>query len=365
MSDPGIELETLRDGVRDVLAREADSARTHRLFDDGALIDRPLWDTASELGWLALGVPEAQGGLGLGVAETAVVFEELGRSLAVVPYLGATLAARAIALGGSEAQRDRWLPQIAGGERICAVSPPMGRVGASQPTLRRDGQDFVLSGAATDLLQGAEADLLVVCARDAAGAAVHVVVEPATDGAVLALERTVDQTRHLARATFDELRLPADRLLDAAAIGETLAIEAALALACDAVGGAEAIFERTLDYLKTRQQFGKPIGSFQGLKHRCADHKVAMAASAAVVAEAVRLWAEGDPGGRPLAFVAKAYACEVYAQVAEDAVQLHGGIGFTWEHDAHLFLKRAKLNQALYGGTGSHLDRAATLLLAA
>jgi alkylation response protein AidB-like acyl-CoA dehydrogenase len=365
MSDAGIDLAALREGVRDVLVSEASSARVHRLFDDGALIDQPLWEKAAELGWPALSVPEAQGGLGLGVAETAVVFEELGRFLAPLPYLGAVLAARAIALAGDATQQDRWLPAIAEGGTICAISAPRPGV-VPGPTLRRDGDTIILTGGATELLQGMNADLLVIEAHDASGEAAYVVVEPRTDGVELVLERTVDQTRHLARASFTDLRLPADRLLAGSANARPILLaEAALALACDAVGGAEAIFERTLDYLKTREQFGKPIGSFQALKHRCADHKVAMTASAAVVAEAVRLQADGDPTAPLMASVAKAYACEVYAKVAEDAVQLHGGIGYTWEHDCHLFLKRAKLDQALYGGTAAHLDRAAGLLVAA
>jgi alkylation response protein AidB-like acyl-CoA dehydrogenase len=368
MPEGAIDLQALRDGVRDVLAREASSARLHHLVDEGALLDRALWATVAELGWPALAIPEAHGGLGLGVAETAVVFEELGRRLAPLPYLGAVLAARAIELGGDPAQAARWLPGIAEGALICAVSPPLGLAGAARPIVREEAGLLALSGDATDLLQGAEADLLVIEAADPSGAPVHLVIEPKADGVEVTLDRTVDQTRHLARAKLDGLRLPADRRLRAAPgvdLALALALQAALALACDAVGGAEAIFELTLEHLKTRRQFDKPIGSFQALKHRCADHKVAMAASQAVVAEAVRLAAAGDPSAERMAHVAKAYACEAYAAVAEDAVQLHGGIGFTWEHDAHLFLKRAKLDQALYGGTAAHLDRAAALLAAA
>jgi alkylation response protein AidB-like acyl-CoA dehydrogenase len=364
MSEADVELQALRDSVRGVLAQEADSARVHRLFDEGALLDRELWRTVSGLGWPALAVPEARGGLGLGAIEIAGVFEELGRRLAPIPFLGSVLAARAIAVGGDAAQGARWLPAIAEGSVLCAVSPPFGAQGR-RPAVREDQGRLILAGEAADLLQGAEADLLVIEAADERGETVHLVIEKA-DGAEIILERTVDQTRHLARARLDGLSLPADRRLAAApALAEALATEAALALACDAVGGAEAIFEMTIEYLKTRQQFGKPIGSFQALKHRCADHKVAMAAAAAVVTEAVRLTAEGDPAAAHMAHVAKAYACEVYAALAEDAVQMHGGIGFTWEHDAHLYLKRAKLDQALFGGTAAHLDRAADLLVAA
>ena len=361
-----MDLEALRDGVRDVLQREATSQRLHRLVDEEALRDAELWTTAASLGWPALTVPDAAGGLGLGFAESAVLFEELGRALAVIPQLPTVLAARAIALAGSEAQQGRWLPAIAAGELACAISSPELQ---AEPSLQiaGDGDHLVLTGEAADLLQGGDADLLVLLARDQGGELAYVVVEPVADGITVTVERTVDRTRHLARARFDGLRLPADRRLEGAAGGAlaTLLTEAALAVAADAVGGANEIFERTIEYLKTRQQFGKPIGSFQALKHRCADHKVALEASRAVVAEAVQLYAQGAADAPLMASLAKAYACEVYAKVAEDALQLHGGIGFTWEQDCHLFLKRAKLDQALFGATAVHLDRGAALLLEA
>ena len=363
MTDADMDLQALRDGIRDVLDRELDSLRLHRLVDGGTLIDRALWAKAAELGWPALAVGDDHGGLGLGARETAVLFEELGRALAPLPILGGVLAARAIALGGTPLQQARWLPAIAAGEAVCSVFQPTDEATLS---LRRDGGELVLSGEARNLMQGAEADLLIVLAKGS-GATAPVVIEPKADGVDLILERTVDRTGHLASTRFADLRLPADRELAAAEPGAILAalrVDSALALACDAVGGAQAVFDRTLDYLKTREQFGKPIGSFQALKHRCAEHKVALAASASVVAEAVGLAAEGSPAAPLMAALAKTYACEVYAKVAEDAVQLHGGIGFTWEHDCHLFLKRAKLNQALLGGTAAGLDHAAELLMA-
>jgi alkylation response protein AidB-like acyl-CoA dehydrogenase len=361
MSDPGFDADSLRDGFRDVLDREAGSERLHRFVDAGGLYDEALWRAAAALGWPALSVPEAHGGLGLGLPEAAVLFEEIGRALAPLPLLGGYLAGRAIEIGGSEAQKAAWLPRIAAGELVCAISPPLpGR--APLPTAVEDGDGLRLSGQALDLLDGGSASLFLVLARLAHGSLAYVLV----DGVEAAVEPTVDRTRHLARVDLDGVRVSADRVLGGGqALRETLAAEAALLIACDAKGGANAVFERTLDYLKTRMQFGKPIGAFQALKHRCADHKVALEASGAVAAEAVRLWAAADSSAVAMASSAKAYACDVYGEVAEDAVQLHGGIGFTWEHDCHLFLKRAKLNQALYGSSVAHLDRAARLLAAA
>ena len=357
--------DALRDSVRDVLVRENDSARLHQFVDSGRRYDEALWREAGDLGWTALAVPEAFGGLGLSAVETAAVFEELGRSLAPIPLLGSLLAVRALTLGGTPAQQEAFLPRLASGELKAAVAWPTAGHSAPLPLARREGEGLRIDGVATNLLQGAEADLLIFAVQLDSGETAFAAAEPARDGLALAVEATQDRTRHLTTLTAAGLALPLDRLLTASSapdLARTLQAEAELALAADAVGGAEAIFERTLDYLKTREQFGRPIGSFQALKHRCADHKVAMTAAAAVTREAARRLAEGADDAQLLCALAKAYACEIYAKVAEDAVQLHGGIGFTWEHDCHLYLKRAKLNQALFGTTAAAYDRAADLL---
>jgi alkylation response protein AidB-like acyl-CoA dehydrogenase len=331
-SDAAMDLTALRDGVRDVLDREVNSERLHRYVDAATVFDEALWAEAAGLGWPALTVPEAYDGLGLGMAEAAVLFEEVGRALAPLPLLGTWLAGRAIELAGSDDQKAAWLPRIASGELPAAFGPK--------------GDD--------DVLEGGGARLFVIDHGD------HFLVREA-DASEVTIERTQDATRHFARLTAGA----GDSMPATDAVRETLHAEAGLALACDAVGGANVIFDRTVEYLKVRQQFGKPIGSFQALKHRCADHKVALVSSGALVAEAVRLWAAGDPQALLYASTAKASACDVYAKVAEDAVQLHGGIGFTWEHDCHLFLKRAKLNQALFGSSPARLDDAARRLVAA
>jgi alkylation response protein AidB-like acyl-CoA dehydrogenase len=284
--------EALRDSVRDVLARESDSARLHQFVDGGRLHDEALWREAAALGWTALAVPEAFEGLALSAVETAAVCEELGRFLAPVPLLGSMLTVRALTLGGSATQQARWLAGLASGALKGAIAAPAAERGTPAPLARRTGDQLVIEGVAANVLQGGEADILILPVRLETGESAFVAVEPARDGATLTVEATQDRTRHLARLQMSGLKLPLDRLLNtcaAADLSRALQAEADLALAADSVGGGEAIFERTLDYLKTREQFGKPIGSFQALKHRCADHKVALAASAAVVREAARL----------------------------------------------------------------------------
>jgi alkylation response protein AidB-like acyl-CoA dehydrogenase len=366
-SGDGMDLEALRDGVRTVLSAQASHEKVAAFTNAEGVRDQPLWSQAAELGWLALSADEANGGLDLGPSELAVVYEELGRAVAPLPVLGTMLVVEALALGGDAAQQAAWIPRLAAGEAAGAVS--MLTPGAVMPTLTLSaGPDggVVLDGLAENLLDGAAADVLLLLARDGETAR-WVLVEPAVDGIVVEKAATVDRTRHLGVARFERLALPAGRVLagDADEIANALLHHAALALASDARGGANAVFEITLDYLKTREQFGKPIGSFQALKHRCADHKIALVASGALVAEAVAKMAGGDPAAGRYALAAKALATEVYARVAQDAVQLHGGIGYTWEHPCHLYLKRAKLNEQLFGGPTAYLDRVTDLLLAA
>jgi alkylation response protein AidB-like acyl-CoA dehydrogenase len=363
----GMDLGALRDGLRAVLAQQASHEKVAAFTNAEGVRDQPLWSQAAELGWLALSASEDHGGLGLGPSELAVLYEELGRSVAPLPVLGTMLVIEALARGGDATQQAAWTPGLAAGELAGAVS--MVTPADLAPSLRLSaGPDggLVLDGVAENLLDGAAADVLLLLARDGETSR-WVLVEPAVDGVAIEKAATVDRTRHLGEVRFEGVLLPAGRVLggDAGRIADALLHHAALALASDARGGANAIFEITLDYLKTREQFGKPIGSFQALKHRCADHKIALVASGALVAEAVAKMASGDPAAGRYALAAKALATEVYARVAQDAVQLHGGIGYTWEHPCHLYLKRAKLNEQLFGGPAAYLDRVTDLLLAA
>lgn len=363
-TDHGMDLEALRDGLRGVLSEQASHEKVATFTDGQGVLDAGLWGQASELGWLALSAPEAQGGLGLGPAELAVVYEELGRTVTPLPVLGALMVVEALS---QDAERQStWIERLASGELIGATSQLTPQSLTTDLVLTADGDSVVLSGASGHILDGAAASLLLLLARE--GETLRwVLVEPAADGVTVERIETIDRTRHLGRVAFDNLRLPRERCLpgDAQQIADALIRHAGLALAADAMGGAAAILDITLEYLKTRQQFGKPIGSFQALKHRCADHKIALVAAQAYVAEAVAKAASGAPEAHRYALSAKALACEVFVRIAQDAVQLHGGIGYTWEHPCHLYLKRAKFNEQLFGGPTVWLDAAADRLLAA
>ncbi|MEQ1808286.1 MAG: acyl-CoA dehydrogenase family protein [Terricaulis sp.] len=344
------ELEELRASFRQVLDDIVAAGDIRRHVDAGAARCDALWGKAAELGWFALLTPEALGGLELGRAAAAVLYEELGRVTAPLPIVGALAVTDVVALYGSKAQGESWLPRLANGETATFGA---GAVFANDAGLRFAKDK--LSGEAQDLLNGAEAALLLAPVREGWALA---------DTAGFAIERIelVDRTRSVANARIDGA--DASLLAENDAIARALRVHVSVAIACDSIGGAKAVLDLTVDYLKMREQFGKPIGSFQALKHRCAEHKVAIEAADALLAKAVQRWANEDADAELHTALVKALACDVYAAVATDAVQLHGGIGFTWEHACHLYLKRAKLNQALFGTSAAHRDAAARLLVA-
>lgn len=366
MSGGDIGLSDLREGVRAVLESAASAARVRAHYDSGARRDEALWRTASELGWMGLSVAEAHGGLGLDASALHVLYEEIGRKVAPLPLLGSMLTAQTIALLGSDELKAQWLPPLASGEVQASVAADACTPSWDGVRLEACGDQVALNGIAGGFLDGAAADVFLIAARAGGGEPVFVLAprDAVSEIKVVAL---VDHTRSLASVRVDAAVLSAECVLkgDALAAADAMAAHAAIALACESVAGARAILDVTVDYLKTREQFGKPIGSFQTLKHRCADHKVAIEAAGALVTRAIEEWRDRAASQLLTAALAKSLACDMFAAVAEDAVQLHGGIGFTWEHACHLYLKRAKLNQCLFGTSAANKDRAAALLAAA
>jgi alkylation response protein AidB-like acyl-CoA dehydrogenase len=354
MSDAISPLE-LREAVRPVL-----TDLRHDTWpipeEQGRGVDAELWAQAAELGWLQLAIPEAADGLGLGIEHMAVLHEELGRALGSVPFLPTVLATQVIANKLEGESATVLLERIGSGEMKAAVALPQ-----THASLQR-APDGTLSGRVPDVLFADVADTLLLPVADGAALAI---VPVGAAGVTIEKRALVDLTRSSADVVVDGLD-PAnwtviemeptdwDRLLD----------HAALALAAEAVGAAQAIFEVTLTYLNTREQFGRLIGSFQALKHRMADWKCRLEVAAALVRSAPALVAADGAEVSAAASGAKAYCCDTFAGFAADAIQLHGGIGFTWEHPCHLFLKRAKLGQQLFGSSAFHKDRVAGLAFA-
>ncbi len=367
------EQDELRDGVRAMLARECPMSLVREVVEKGTTPDA-LWSQMVELGWPALTVPEPAGGLGMGTVELAVVVEELGRVLAPGPFVPTvTQFAPVVAEAGSPEQQERFLGGIAAGELTgtLALVEESGSVDAGHVTTTAtpDGDGFVLEGAKETVVEASTADEIAVIARtpgtrgdDGVGAFVVSRADVRLDPI-----DALDATRPLARVALDGVRIGADRALGdpgpATAASVRRAVEvAATALAVETVGAAQAIFDITLAYAKQREQFGAPIGSFQAIKHKFADMLVALERARATSYFAALTIAEDD-GRRALATsTAKAAAGDCAALLAKEGIQIHGGIGYTWEHDMHLYVRRVKSSSLLFGNAAQHRARVADLI---
>ncbi|MFC3172802.1 acyl-CoA dehydrogenase family protein [Novosphingobium bradum] len=362
----------LQDTTRRFLEDRSPVTALRKIADNKLGLDRAIWRECAEQGWVALFVPEAFGGFSesaQGVLDAAIIAEETGRVVFSGPLLPTCVAAFAIAQAGSDAQREALLPGLAAGETVAAwcLSGPGVRAGIEPGGViaTRDGDGFVLNGTAGFVQDAADADLLLVTAVDGAnnnGAGVSQFVIPAgTAGITLAPRNALDLGRRLADVRFDGVRLGADALLGTA--GEAAAmVERQLQLAlvlqsAETVGVTDRALEFTLDYMKQRMAFGRPIGSFQALKHRVADHATQLEGAKAAVAHAARAVHEGAADAAIAVSVAKSQSGRWGTEIIRDCLQLHGGIGMTWEHDIHFYLRRAVSNEALWGAPPVHHER--------
>jgi len=358
------EQEEFRDVMRRFLAERSPATVVRRLMETPDGWERAGWKALNgELGLTAVHIPEAHGGQGFGHAELGIVLEEAGRALLCAPLLATTLAAGAIMQAGTEEEQAALLPGIAAGDVVAtlAAAEDGGSWEAAGTTLTARRQDgaWTLDGHKSFVLDGAAADLIVVLARlqGGAGLGLFTVAGDAPGLARRAL-KVMDPTRRLARLTFSGV--PAAPLGEPGAAAEPFArtmLGAAAMLANEMVGGAERLREDALAYAKLRFQFGRPIASFQSMKHKCADMlvDVELAKSAAYYAAAAL--DEGDDALAMVCHLAKAAATEAYLQTAVHAVQIHGGIGFTWDNDTHLWFKRAKGSEVLFGDAHLHRER--------
>lgn len=317
-----------------------------------------LWQQMAALGWTALTVPEEHGGLGMGSAAVAALHGALGAAAAPVPMLGTTLAVELLLRAGNAAQQAAWLPGLADGSLRAAVAQPGDTVVAA------DGD--AVSGSVANLLDAASANILFLRAVRGGKPAWIVLL---SDAPGLSVERhaLTDTTRTLGTVTLDGVALDGDALIvpaDAAALDDALLRIAALAIAADAIGGGERVLAGTIEYMTVRQQFDRVIGSFQALKHRVADHQTALVAARGLVEYAAGLAAD-HPQALLMAISAKQHAARAVAEIARDCIQLHGGVGFTAEFFPHIYLKRAKVNEAIHGTRPVLLDRIADMLEAA
>lgn len=357
----------LQEMTRRFLEDRSPVAALRRLVDGGEEIDRALWRESAELGWVALFVPEENGGIAesaQGVADAAIVAEELGRVVFSGPFLSSATVAYAIAHSGSAAQRQAWLPGLAAGDLLAAWcfagAGVSGGAEARGVTVRRDGEGFVLDGLAGYVEDAAVADLLLVTAQGEGGLS-QFVLPAGTPGVRVDPLEALDLGRRLASVRFEGVKADAGALLGAAADAAGAferQLQVALALQCaETVGVTDRALEFTLEWVRQRYAFGRPIGSFQALKHRLADHATQLEAAKAVAAHAARAVQAGAPDAAAAVSIAKSHCGRQATEIIRDCVQLHGGIGVTWEHDIHFYLRRAVSNEQLWGTPAVHHER--------
>jgi alkylation response protein AidB-like acyl-CoA dehydrogenase len=365
------ERDALRTYVRSFLEKHCPESDARQANESNSSFDGQVWRRmATELGLQGLGISDQLGGSGASWVEVGITFEEMGRVLNAAPYLAtAGLGVPTLSLSGDDGAARSWLPRIAAGECIAtvAIPDPVSGLGPASPLhVRSERQSCCLSGRVPAVLDGAIADLIIVCGEAADGAegnALYLI-----DGEAPGLTRIqlagIDGTQRFAAIECDDT--PAVLLGRPGMAGRVIARvlqHACVAVAAEAVGGARACLEMATSYVGMRTQFGRRIGSFQAVKHRLADLVVAVESATGVAAHAAQV---ASAEGSDLALVsslAKSYCCQVYSQAAAENIQLHGGIGFTWEHTAHLHYRRAIALQNLFGSNGYHLDCAAKSLM--
>jgi len=370
------EQELLRDTARKFLDGECTTKFVREMMASDAAVTADFWQQLAANGWLGITYPEEEGGSGLGLVDLVVLMEEIGRAVMPGPFPATVLlGGTAIAAAGSPAQRREWLPRIAAGEvkASLAVTEPNARWDAAgiTATARESRGGFVLSGTKMFVPDAHLADVLVVAARIRDGSTmedgVSLFLVP-KDAAGLGIRRlpSVDETRKLCEVKLDNVAVPGSALLGEVHQGwaplQQVIDRAAVALSAEMCGAAQRVLDMTVDYAKLRVAFGKPIGTYQGVKHKCADMLVEIENAKSLTYYAAWAVDEGEADAALAVSMAKAAASDAGRKVCAAGIQLHGGIGMTWEHDLQLYLKRAKADEVAFGDASWHRERIARLM---
>src|SRR5215213_509667 len=356
----------LREASRALLTDRAPVAVLRGQLDGDVEVDPALWRLASELGWVGLVVPEERGGSGQGLIELALVAEELGRAVARGPFLASAIVASAVARGGAPELHQQVLPALADGTAWAtwafAERGLPWTLDGVRATAETQGGDVVLTGSKTAVQDAGGASWLLVTAVTDDGPASYL-VDRNTPGVEVRRQRTLDLTRSFSEVRLSDVRVPAERRLDG---GEReiqrLLDDACVLSSAQTLGTLERMLQMTVDYVRTRVQFGRPIGSFQAVKQACSTMAMQVQGARAVSYSAAMAADAGTPDAGQAACVAASYLSAVAGEVAGTSLQLHGGIGFTWEHDLHLYLRRAKADAMLHGDAAVHRERLCRLV---
>ena len=354
------EQEMLRQSARGLLEKECPSTLVRRLMEEERGYEPELWKKIAELGWLGLVIPEAYGGSALGYVDLVLVLEEMGRVVLPSPFIWTVMVAEAINRAGSEAQKKALLPKIAAGELVATIAwmEPSGLWGPDGITAvaRQNGSDFVIDGTKLFVNDGHIAGCMLVAARTGGHLADGVTlfaIDSKRAGVSVTPLTTMDQTRKLSEVKFAGVKAASADVVGEIGNGwKTLAAiidRGKVMLAAEMMGGAQKVLDMTVEYAKVRTQFGRPIGSFQAVQHKCANMMIDVEGAKSAVYYAA--WAvSNEVAEAPLAAaLAKAAASDAFRRVSADGIQVHGGIGFTWEHDMHIYFKRAKSSEFTFG----------------
>ncbi len=358
----------LKETARDFLRNECPTTLVRKAMADADGIPRELYGEIAKLGWTGLIVPEQFGGAGMTTLDMAVLLEECGYAAMPGPFLfSSAIAAHALGAGGSEELKLRWLPALAAGSALGTIAI----VDENDSLAPRDvtaiaaeaASGFSLSGVKMFVPYAHLADFIVVAARTGAsdGEVALFVVETAAPGVTVKAMKCLDLTRRISRVEFDGVALKPDARLRGVNLPERIIDIGAVAIAADSLGGIERALDMAVEYSKVREQFGKPIGSFQALKHAAAEIVADLEPARALLWHAAYAQSELAAEAPRAAAMAKARLSEIYSRATDRAVLMHGGIGFTWEHDIHLWFKRARFNEPCFGSPVYHRERVAAL----
>ena len=369
------EQEMLRTSARDFLGKECPMTHVRKMMEDDRGFTDAEWKQMAELGWMGLILPEDAGGSGLDFVDMVVVLEEMGRAVMPGPFFSTViLGGVALTEGGSAAQKQEFLPKLAEGKLRATLAQlePSGRWDAEgvQLAAKKDGAGYSLSGTKLFVPDAHTADLLIVAGRAPGSKGTEglslFLVDAKAKGVTTTLLKTMDQTRKLCEVKLDGVAVGADRVLGTAGQGwkllDRIVDRGKVGLCAEMCGGAQKVLEMSVEYAKVREQFGKPIGSFQAIQHKCANMLVEVESSKSATYYAA--WAvANDVAEAPLAAaMAKAYCSDAYRHTSGEGIQIHGGIGFTWEHDMHIYFKRAKSSEVTFGDATWNRELVAQLI---
>jgi alkylation response protein AidB-like acyl-CoA dehydrogenase len=369
------EQEMLRSSVKEFLEQECPITYTREMMEGDVGFSEEKWKKMAELGWQGLIIPEEYGGSGLNMVDLVVVLEEMGKNVLPGPFFSSViLGGLGIQLGGSKQQKKQYLPGIAAGTTRVTLAQveESGRWDAEGIALpaTKDGNDFVLDGVKLFVHDAHVSDLMIVPARTSGKGTKGLtlfLVDTKAPGVSITLLKTMDQTRKLCEVKFDKVKLGKDATLGGVGRGwdllEQLVDAAKVALCAEMCGGAQRVLDMSVEYAKVREQFGRPIGSFQAIQHKCANMLVQVESAKSATYYAAWAVANGVAEAHLAACMAKAYCSDAYRFVSGEGIQIHGGIGFTWEHDMHLFFKRAKGSEVTFGDATWNRELVAQIVL--